>query len=1681
MSFQQTAGQISQSGLTSRDVLIGVLLALEDSPQYLDSDGNEQNIELLHRLIRELCAAVDPIRVLPRIGYGLPSWLIGQVSPPSASGLGAFLHRLVDRSHGWRSLFNSVAADLTYDDLSAIFDALRASVARTPKDSFGRLRDESVISLEGTLLEGSLAAAAGVAHRTRSYLDEVARSAYQSEDVLKRELGARLRRTDIAIVARKQPSSGVILGADIQFDSGGASIGVSVPGMPLVRSTLAAATWSPVDESFIEGLSRGRLAAIELLRTVGADSDILDQLRGVSVEIRGILPPTVLTDQSAGLPLALTILSRLANLAMPRVVASGSFDSQARIEAMLPAMVAAKSEAVRIDGLNEGLLVYSPATRPTTGLLLLPDNTLASACVALWGHKWDAWAAAMSSRALQKYGFQEGWRNGVRPEALVIDGQPVVVHVPQAEVLARHFSASAVPTVAFLGGPAQSGKTWIAQEVDQRLSSTGKWQVLVLTPTEGFPTVDTLVPTVRMLIQQKQLQRPVLVILDGLEWEDDAEDFERDLFELKDTLGVSVLAVIRSDDTSDWETEQALNQGAVMGEARLREFTTGLVKAHPHFANAAAALGTVRRGAGGNLWWLVRLADIAARTPTARSYGQLLGDYYATNFTGVSQPGKRDVTRLAALSYADLGSPSWFLGDAHEDLFRRLGAHRNKSGDWRLSSRAACESLLALSQGKSLSDTDIRAGLDVVPTLIAQFVRAGIGQDRRDEVVWAFQRLRRSDEDLLTRVLQFVSDDIDLWANSFESPIALARLFDTIQEGVSEKLRLRLARWLVKLLTLRMSSVSAGELAKCLNLLRQHRFLLEHESQEDDLWAPLVDGIEANIGEVLRSPASAKARTSLVRALWRMHDEKSHGVLLRNADRLLKAQDSIGAADFRLALEFTELNTKSLTTPVDPRLVPALTELAECKIGVGDGMLSYVSRLLLRLQLDLEQPDWDNLARRFQKDLPGALSKSSPLEVSATLRLLGDFNRALAVKLFTKGNLTNSLIRLFGAANASEAATLIATLARVHGQTAREVLYLDDHPRSQLAGALATRIQQGGDGKGAGRLLKATLIVDSNFGTIHDGFARAVADALGPGFFEAQFIVNPQTSVLLHLLNGMIGAGVGFSELIRETALHGVVRNIQSNYNEWPPRLALFLVANSEWGDWFASSLASQLSDRRLLDVMTRARNTDALGAFHELGCFLRPAITKQFAAEPHERVFAVLYRAERPEVMTRAARAFAQTLRRSGERMPGKTILERLKTDWSKQLARASTAGDLAEAIRGLSYLDRETAAAAVATSLGLLARRVQRGLQQLPQTGVELLDAIEEAAPGSGKRIVSELARSSGAWNSVMEQIAYEQNPQFQGTTFHMLAELGGMPKERVRQRVFDQWLTRIHTLSTPAGILALLRAFAAWNEDYAVEAARKVNIGRIAARMSHGAAADLDRAEALIGALFCAGGEAAGQELIDSLKQLRELPRRLGLNHVARLLSGLEQWDPAFGARLLEEARGLAVEKAQSQFVLDDVPLWLDIGWIACNAELFGARLSISQAPWSFLLPHSSQVTAWGAGWLEEQWAALEVDRTLQVVLREGPPHQPWAAAAVLTVASRTGKVQDLIESATWDHVSDSTPYHLEALLRAGQTDPRLMEFLAKRLPDIRNRVALPHLRLHPARRRIETLLREMETLG
>src|SRR5262249_50682480 len=148
-----------------------------------------------------------------------------------------------------------------------------------------------------------------------------------------------------------------------------------------------------------------------------------------------------------------------------------------------------------------------------------------------------------------------------------------------------------------------------------------------------------------------------------------------------------------------------------------------------------------------------------------------------------------------------------------------------------------------------------------------------------------------------------------------------------------------------------------------------------------------------------------------------------------------------------------------------------------------------------------------------------------------------------------------------------------------------------------------------------------------------------------------------------------------------------------------------------------------------------------------------------------------------------------------------------------------------------------------------------------------------------------------------SIMDDIGFEQDPRFQGTVFHMLAEIGGYPSLRSQERIFKQWSTRIRSIASPQGLSALLRAFAAWDIDWAREAAQQVNSDKLAARIHAGAIADLEYSERLISALSRAGGHAAASAVITSLKSIPDLSRRLGLGQTARLVSVLADADSEF----------------------------------------------------------------------------------------------------------------------------------------------------------------------------------------
>lgn len=59
MSFVRTSGGLTRSGLTARDLLVGALLALDDSLKYLDGVPDHVRTEQLRRLISELCAIAE--------------------------------------------------------------------------------------------------------------------------------------------------------------------------------------------------------------------------------------------------------------------------------------------------------------------------------------------------------------------------------------------------------------------------------------------------------------------------------------------------------------------------------------------------------------------------------------------------------------------------------------------------------------------------------------------------------------------------------------------------------------------------------------------------------------------------------------------------------------------------------------------------------------------------------------------------------------------------------------------------------------------------------------------------------------------------------------------------------------------------------------------------------------------------------------------------------------------------------------------------------------------------------------------------------------------------------------------------------------------------------------------------------------------------------------------------------------------------------------------------------------------------------------------------------------------------------------------------------------------------------------------------------------------------------------
>ena len=610
------------SELTCRDLVLAALLSLRFSKA-----GDRHRISVIAKVLSAVVAVASHQAM---DCYGIPDWLI--------DGLGELLtypdsvpENPKTTENDWVLLRQLLADEVSIEGVAELHERLGKAMA-PPSGDFRRLREGTLVIVDGTMAERPLAAASGTVQ-----FKDVERLAQEAVKRGRRridqELGWRLQRIDVPIVCpvsergKRSGMEGLLIGAQVVFYSHRIpKVDVSLPPDDKVRQCFNKELldgWQPSEQSFKQGMEQGLEAALALLAELGVGDEDRKSVSEVRVFLRGILPPAQVSDGSAGLPLALHVLAKISELPPPGIAASGTFisspDGTYTLEGMTAEVAEAKLKAVLCDGLKEGLMVYSPDSPTMPGMILLERPTLAVAARQLWGKQWDEWTDRTKSRALSQLRLHQGWAGGRRSGASFYNDQPMIVPTGRGEEVSRIFTGH--PTVAFVGGLRQSGKTWIAQDVEDRMREKGDWQTLVFTVEDGrIPSKEDILKALSLFPLSPS---KLLLILDGLEWSAQAENLEGELNDVCSAHQVSILACIRSDENTEWP-EIKQHRTSIVGQDMVRDFAEALLKTYPHLSAARPVLGTILRGAAGDLWWGVRLIQTAATARPNSSYEELL-------------------------------------------------------------------------------------------------------------------------------------------------------------------------------------------------------------------------------------------------------------------------------------------------------------------------------------------------------------------------------------------------------------------------------------------------------------------------------------------------------------------------------------------------------------------------------------------------------------------------------------------------------------------------------------------------------------------------------------------------------------------------------------------------------------------------------------------------------------------------------------------------------------------------------------------------------------------------------------------------------------------------------------------------------------------------------------------------
>jgi uncharacterized membrane protein YfbV (UPF0208 family) len=1314
-----------------------------------------------------------------------------------------------------------------------------------------------------------------------------------------------------------------------------------------------------------------------------------------------------------------------------------------------------------------------------------PQHSLRGAATLLFGDAWEDWRRERFQHVLDTSNWSLADlapKNDPFPE----------IDTPQINTIVQAFTRGKLKRI-ILGGGAKSGRRVTATRVVSRLTDL-RWQCVALMSglEQTLTTREEVIQAARAafaLVPPTRKKAERLLVLLGIRPFESGNIGEM-LANIGKELDVSVLGLPRYEvgASVEWDTDSFAHFHAINGFPESHAFARLLVNKLP------AVLGeltedTVLEVAQQYPANLRKLCE-ELRRRTQHSGGTRSTSERLADLTSA----ERDTVALAAAqSLLGRESPRADLSSLDDQDLRALGfIDTARRGYVALADTSVGEDILLVHDGMDGKPHAGRTRLQAVSAAVTRQVtrelclaarsddpgtRRGVAITIRSSRAYGFRVAQQGVEDFVA------SPDFGKWKDHAQSD----EIADTLKAAgnlLGSSIR-ELCELLASKIHQLRPELSQPTLHVLADVLRRFRTQIEDETFESCL-AWLRDAAKRTLDFGFTSKLDTYA---LLRLLVRLHDQKLNGIVVSGAQNLLLGLDHRSLGDCLLVYRVDQLVERAARTSDVVQHTP-LAEHPEVRklLALPPSPDSFALTLLrLVLWIHFDKPEhWDDRFEPARPVMSSAIAKDSAYDLHLALAQAGDIRVAFVNRVIQEvGGFSSSVARLISASGTSptETANLLNTIRRLHLHRAHQVLCLPNgDPNEELAEELTNMTRALNDGKGAGLLLAAVNVIDENFRTAGPGFGTLIAEGLGFEWVSERLELDSRTSTRYHLLRQVWASEATYSANLVEAALAIITKTINTGVDPWGPQLALQLGQHPDFGWEMLEKLREKLHDKSILNGMVGLQNAQAQIHYHRLGRALFPHLAAQFSREFDHTPLATNVISSSMSDMVQGAAAAAETLLTYGVPDAGQRVVTAVfggPKEIETRLGRMFGTSEFATVLRHLARLDPATGKDIVESMLlplepeptegetlahrtTPLEQRARQAMYDSPNSGVELLTAVEDTHPGAGKQIV-EATKGQRVWRIFQRELFHLQDPLEQCLALRGLAKVGMLPSNAggKMDTVYFRWSNRISELTSPVRLAQLVRLFLIWDHKaWTQTITHNISYDKVHSRLTRARAVDLAAVPLLAEALMQADQVAEARKLVDLVVELdvKTVSGRLGLWHLTRLHEAVTRLDPASSSWVPDVLADRLTAAVQQSVVYEELRHWQAIGWAA--HQLGAGRVppfdDMDVTP-NMARPH---LVGWAlSAFPESEWRERELSR-VRTSIHGVTPTKPAEVFCTLVMQARLGEeLLDMGTSALRAAVHRMTFRQIATLQHIAKRLPEIADLLHEVAPEVNVRASKP----------------------